>query len=384
VVVRWRVEGGGLAEPDAGTTDAGGFVETWWTLGDAPAVQRIRAEAEGAEPAVARALFLTDPPPVDGPPVALPFVTFDGSGQVVHPDWTRTPAAWSPAGQLVLTPYPNGNANLELPSEFAGAAIDLWQVPDGVENPIVRPRGSGYLSDPDHLWLADRGELWLYYREVEASNTILLTRSRDGVSWTTPVEVAKGANHTIVSPAVVQRRTGEWLMWAVNSGFAGCGAGATSVELRRSSDGVSWSGATPVQLEQPGYSVWHIEVQWLPGPGEYWALYNVKTPGGCLTPALYLATSRDGVAWRTFPSPVLARGAIPELEHTVYRSTFAYDELSDVVTFWYSGASYVGGRWVWRGAVQQVGRAELFRRIASAPLSIVGPPADVPAWEQWP
>ena len=387
VRVQWQVEGGGHAEPAESLTDAGGFAETRWTLGDAPAAQRIRAVVSGITPATVRALFEGDPPPLNGPPVPLAFVTFDGSGEVVHTDWTATPSRWASAGWLALTPYPNGNATFENPSLYAGEAISSWLVPGGLTNPVVRPRGSGYLSDPDVLYRADRDEMWLYYREVAAGrNTIFLTRSGDGVHWSTPVTVADGPDHVIVSPAVVRHGASEWLMWSVNSGSAGCGAAATTVELRRSSDGVSWSSPQPVVLEQDGFSPWHIEVQWIAERGEYWALYNGKTPGGCLTPALFLATSADGVSWRTYPSPVLARDAIPEFEHTVYRSTFAYDDATDRVTFWYTGARYLGGRWIWSAAVQEVERATLFARMNGASLEhgdLRSQPA-VPAWEHWP
>jgi len=60
-----------------------------------------------------------------------------------------------------------------------------------------------------------------------------------------------------------------------------------------------WSPPEQVSLVQLGYSVWHIDVQWIASRSEFWALYNVKTPGSCTTPAVYLATSGDGVTWRT-------------------------------------------------------------------------------------
>ena len=42
-------------------------------------------------------------------------------------------------------------------------------------------------------------------------------------------------------------------------------------------------------------------------------------------PALYLATSADGRTWKTYPSPILARGTTPLFTDIVYRSTFAYE-----------------------------------------------------------
>ncbi len=48
-----------------------------------------------------------------------PFSTYDGSGQVVHPDFVTTPAgALGLPLHLVITPYPFGDAAFENPSFF--------------------------------------------------------------------------------------------------------------------------------------------------------------------------------------------------------------------------------------------------------------------------
>lgn len=317
----------------------------------------------------------------------LAFETYDGSGEVVHPDETGVPGRWggSASRRMAITPYPGGDARYENPSLFAGRhAGDSWWLEPGAPNPVVMP-ALGHLSDPDVVLDPDAGvsgELRLYYRLVTDANRILLVRSADGKSWSAPIELFRGPNHTVISPSVVRRGPADWLMWTVN-GVGGCTAPSASVELRRSVDGVVWSDPAPVALGQPGFYPWHIDVRWIESLGEYWALYNVKTPGSCTTPAVYLATSTDGIQWTSHDAPVLARGAIPEFEHVVYRSTFAYDEASDAVTFWYSGARYADGRWTWRSAVQTRKRTELFGSL----LSLDEPPptrADVPELEHWP
>jgi hypothetical protein len=192
--------------------------------------------------------------------------------------------------------------------------------------------------------------------------------------------VAEGPNHTIVSPTVVRRSPIDWRMWSVNANV-GCSASTTSVELRRSSDGLVWSAPETVRLSQAGVSAWHIDVQWIPTRHEFWALFNAKTPGSCTTPALYLATSPDGLTWQTYPSPVLARGAIPAFEDVVYRSTFAYDPDRDIISFWYSGARYESPNYVWRSAFQRRSRADVFAAIARAPdraLALAAPRRNVP------
>ncbi len=308
-----------------------------------------------------------DPPEelVPGEVRPLHFETYDGSGQVVHPDVPSLAAAGITGEQLlVLTPYPYGDETKENPSVFGSTDPLGWHPVKGVRNPVAVPR-AGYLSDPDLVFDPATGRYDLYYRRVDEENEIFRAESVDGVTWSPPVRVAHGPNHEIVSPAVVRRGDGDWFMWSVNAG-RGCAAPATRVELRRSPDGIAWSSPQPVQLDQPGYSAWHIDVQWIPARAEFWAVYNVKTPGTCATTALYLATSVDGVHWQTHPAPVLAAGASRAFEDIVYRSTFAYDPSSDVITLWYSGARYTAGEYVWSAAVQQRTRTELFASIAQA------------------
>jgi hypothetical protein len=313
---------------------------------------------------------LGDPPP---PPdvsgiESLQIATFEGSGEVVHPDWAVTPPLRFPKRQqLVITPYPGGNILYELPSEYTGDDGVAWEIPEGATNPVARPtNGLGYLSDPDHLYNPDYRELWMYYRHVaDGTNRILLKRTKDGVHWSTEREVVRAPNHALVSPSIVRRGATDWYMWTVNAGTEGCQGPSASIELRTSKDGLKWSSAKPVALTQPGFFPWHVEVQWVPGVNEFWALYNVKTELMCVTPAVYLATSKDGITWTTYQNPVLERGAIPEFADIVYRSTFYYSQSTDAVAFWFSGAAHNGSKYVWRSAVGLINRPALFAQMGS-------------------
>ncbi|HEY9442556.1 MAG TPA: hypothetical protein VIQ25_04945, partial [Gemmatimonadales bacterium] len=199
-----------------------------------------------------------------------------------------------------------------------------------------------------------------------------------------PVEVLRRPSHQVVSPAVVRRGPGEWLMWSVNAGVSGCGAEATTVELRRSADGVAWSAPVPVTLEEDGLFPWHLDVQWIESRHEFWAVFNSKLPQTCTTPVVSIATSPDGVTWRMADKPVITKGRIPELQDIVYRTTLAYDPALDVITFWYSGARYEGGRYVWSAAVERRLRGDVFAPAAGLRLEErVYTPAPAPL-EEWP
>jgi hypothetical protein len=362
IQVRWSTSAGEIT-PQVSMTDASGDAKATWKLGDAIGTQHALASADGLDPIEFVAFVDPNAEPERIPLHAVSLATFDGSDQVVHPDIAfPTIDSGDQRPLLAVTPYPWGNPRFENPSVFRGDRAVTWSVQTGVANPIVRPNG-GYLSDPDALWLPDAHEFWLFYRHVNTDNEILVTQSADGVRWSAGKTVFRAPNHTAVSPTVVRRSPTEWLMWTVNAGHLGCDAASTTVELRRSSDGLTWSRPSTVSLSLAGVFPWHLEVQWVAELREYWALFNGKVAGSCTTDALYLATSADGVTWKTYPSPVLRRGAIPELNDIVYRATFAYDATRDLVSLWHSGARYTSRGYEWHAAFERRRRSDLFSSI---------------------
>ena len=374
--VRWSASAGDVS-PAVSTTDANGVAKAIWRLGTATGTQHATAIADGLAPVEFVAFVDASALPGELPLRALTLSTYDGSDQVVHPDVAfATLPDGGVASWLAITPYPWGNANFENPSLFGGNGRDEWSSPTGLTNPVFKP-SVGYLSDPDLVWLADRRELWMFYRHVNDENEILVSQSTDAVRWSAPRVVVRAPNHQAVSPTVVRRSASEWLMWTVNSGAVGCSSASTTVELRRSSDGLTWSSPSTVSLSQAGVFPWHLEVQWVPSRNEYWALYNAKVAGSCTTDALYLATSADGITWTTFRSPVLRRGAIPELADVVYRSTFAYDGDRDLVSLWYSGARFTSRGYEWHVAFERRRRADLFGAAARA-IAALTRPSDAP------
>jgi hypothetical protein len=145
-----------------------------------------------------------------------------------------------------------------------------------------------------------------------------------------------------------------------------------------------WSAPRTVALGQDGLFPWHIDVQWMPSRGEFWAVYNSKLPETCTTPVVSIATSTDGVTWRVADKPVITKGRVRELQDIVYRTTLAYDPVADVITFWYSGARFDGGRYVWSAAVERRARTEVFAPAAGLRLDAnLYAPAPAPL-NDWP
>jgi hypothetical protein len=359
-LVEWGATNGVVTPIEAVTNDRG-LATARWKVGEVAGLDT--AFAKSARSMQVQFAALVDESVTDGV-IALDVDTYDGSGQAVHPDHLWLPSEWPDATQALLaTPYPFGNATFENPSLYTGTGGDGWSVPPGLTNPIVRPN-AGYLSDPDAIYDPVSREIMVYYRQVTSENRILLTRSADGLGWSDPVLVASAPNHQIISPTVVRRGPSEWLMWSVNAGTSGCTSASTTVELRRSNDGIHWSSPEPVALEQPEGFAWHLDVEWIPARNEYWAVYPIKTAGDCTTRALYLATSPDGISWHTYPSPLRSRGVIPEMMDVVYRSSIDHDPASDMVSLWYSGASYDGSAYVWHLARERLPLPAMFARVS--------------------
>lgn len=312
--------------------------------------------------------------------MVLSLQTFDGTGQVVHPDIAFTPSlSFGSMWHLVVTSYPYGKASQEYPSIYESRDGVSWSPQAGASNPLFTERDTpGTLSDPDWLYVPDSKALWLYYRAVSGANTIYLTRSRSGARWSKPAVVASAPNHELISPSVLHGARRGWSMWSVNGGPLGCNGSGTTVERRVSLDGLHWTAPRVVNLVQPGYYVWHIDVAWVPSLRQYWAVYPVKAAGNCITPAVFLATSDDGDNWTTYPSPLLTRGENPALQDVVYRSSISYDANSGLVHLWFSGATFRGGRYEWSAASQIRRRGSLFAQISQPSFARIRANAALP------
>ena len=89
--VQWRTNDGGRIAPFNTVTDENGMSRARWILGSTEGVRTATASLSGAEPAVITAIAESpDALPFDLPAV-LDIPTFDGSGQLVHPDYAATP-----------------------------------------------------------------------------------------------------------------------------------------------------------------------------------------------------------------------------------------------------------------------------------------------------
>jgi hypothetical protein len=383
--VFWSASNGSVSSGSS-VSDGFGLVRTTFTAGRSAGPARATVTIPGLDSA-AQAFDLHPEPPNEVPrelylPTLVP--TYEGSGETVHPDVALAP--FRLPEHLAITPYPGGRSDREQPSLFASYRGLDWLLPTGGPNPVIPQPPDGYLSDPDLVYQPDSHELWLYYRHAVAGrNLIYRVRSSDGIRWSRAEAVLDVAGHQAVSPTEVRRGADDWLMWVVNAGREGCIGRATRIDLRASRDGVHWTYLSPVELKAGPLFPWHLEVQWIPTRHEFWALFNAKPSGHCSTPALFLATSPDGIRWTTVDYPVARKGIVPEFEDIVYRSTFHYDPVTDDVWLWISGARFRRRGWVWSTMEVRRERRALMEPIAGgAELLIANIGASTHRLTDWP
>ncbi len=308
-------------------------------------------------------------------PTPISVVTYDGSGELVHPDAAVFPDRWHGKRYWFSgTPYPLGNPRLENPSIYYGRVSTEMRVPLGVTNPIVPAPPSGYMSDPDLVHDPDSDELRMYYRKtIQDLDEVLLITSHDGVSWSPPRLVATAARYSLISPSIVRESATAWRMWTVNASAQGCTSPWTEVTLqqRRSADGVAWGEPELVNLHLPGRIPWHWDVQYVAPKSEYWALVAAYPDGAtCSRTSVYFARSADGTTWSVSPTALLGPGEVEPLRDMVYRSSFHYHEGSDAVSVWFSGGRLEGNAFKYALASARYPYADLLRRVGgSAPIT---------------
>jgi hypothetical protein len=285
------------------------------------------------------------------PVVQLIVPTYEGSGEAVHPDVLRFPDGWHGWEYwMAFTPYPKGQEHYENPSIAVSHDGVRWEVPAGLENPVVaRRRHGGFNSDPDLSYDAAHDHLVLLTREVRGGfNLISTLDSPDGVTWTAPRLLFRRPNHGIISPAMTLSADGAPTVWYVDAGPNPCPRRATRTmrQSGSSSDALaprapnrSWTPPRPARLEQPGYFIWHLDVTWVAEKHEYWAVYPAYDRRGCGARDLFFARSGDGVTWTTYSRPVLRHEDQHWTSTMLYRASALYDPATDRVRLFLSGSA---------------------------------------------
>lgn len=270
--------------------------------------------------------------------------TPDGSGSVVHPDvidfdhilgqpWNGW-RYW-----MAVTPYLNGNDDVENPCILVSHDGQTWQVPAGLSNPVYPwPGGAQYNSDTDLTYDPGTDELVLVYRGGNLSPRV--ARSSDGIIWpetATPITFTGGGGE-ILSPSLVKLGPNSWAMYAVGGPL-----GSRTVRRWTSADTLTWTGPTETTgITGMAAEPWHLDV--IRHDGTYYMLVDTYTPD-----FLYAAASTDGLAWTLNTDPVISP-LLPWDSQWIYRATLQPHESGDRFRVWYSAL----GNASWRVGYTQI------------------------------
>jgi hypothetical protein len=277
------------------------------------------------------------------PPRMLAVATYDGSGQVVHPDVIRVGSDADFPYWMAITPYPFSDEKMENPSIYRSRDGLRWEEPRPRLNPIVPRPPFDHNSDPD---LTHRGGMFLLYwletqrREYRPDSLhfqrLRVAASEDGATWkgTSPaIEWNLDREPLYVSPALVAGPHGDRL-YLVDS--------ATREIVWLPVSGLKTFGAPAGRLDPglPDLAPWHVDV--FPAGEGFVALVCASSPEVRGEFALWIGASPDLDAWAFRPEPLLAPGS--ELLDTdlVYRATGLVER--GRLAVWFS-ARTAAGRW---------------------------------------
>jgi hypothetical protein len=240
---------------------------------------------------------------------------------------------------MVFTPYFGSNGWVENPSLATSADCEHFVPAAGIKAPLIDKPADGYNSDPELMYDGKRGCLGVVFRQVIARNIVNISTTCDGKTFSAPRALFTAPNHSAVSPTVAQGPDGFNRVWYVDAGTIGCTNQGNIVKMRAATTDtaglgtIQFSGEVPTDLNQPGFTIWHMKVRFVDALQQYVAMYaafpNTTGIGDCTNDDLFIATSIDGIHWTTYPVPVLNHLDKRFKFTSLYRASFQYDPATD-------------------------------------------------------
>lgn len=234
----------------------------------------------------------------------LPLITPDGDDLAYHPSVVKFDTAWNGYKYwMAFTPYPNSDATKENPVINASRDMKLWEVPEGLTNPLDVPNPSDkkhYFSDTHLLYNPTENRLEIFWRYVcddegkYGTITIFRSVSYDGVHWSEKEEFLYLSNrnkHDWMSPAIILEDN-VYRMWYVDVDY--------KVYYAEIVDGVLGEATClNITYEEPMNS-WHLDVIYNSEKALYEMVVCAYRPNNSRrTMSLYYASSSDNVNWST-------------------------------------------------------------------------------------
>lgn len=271
-------------------------------------------------------------------PAPLAITTYDGSGQVTHPDVVYAADGWnSYRWWMSYTPYFGGNNDYENPSLRCSKDGYIWEryntTPDPVVSAPTDVATGGFNSDPTICLVGS--SMYMLYRVTTAGgvSTIKMISCTTPTSWT----VAQDTNlpNTIISPDLLHDGVSTYHVWGINSG-------TNELMHYTSSDLLTWTAQSAPQMTIPGFDKWHIDV--IAVSGGYESLI-VAYPSGLPSEAckLFHARSSNGTLWTVSNSgQAIIQPSANGWDNThIYKSSFVKNR--DGYRVWYGAAGMLRG-----------------------------------------
>lgn len=266
----------------------------------------------------------------------LDIPTYDGCGQLVHPDifFDRS------IGKYVLsfTPYPFNDDSHENPCiAVSDDGIRFREEREGL-NPLARPPEKDHNDDPD-ISLHDGVYSLVYLETVRPDyQNIVALRSTDRLNWERKVlyrQNLAGSGDIILSPAVIW--TGEGCRCFFVMGNYGKGHRILVAGPAAGLEALDFAGAVPVNIAgiPKGLMPWHLDV-FPDGEGGFVMLlclvaHHKDGKGGRYF--LHIVRSRNLTDWKLDPAPVL---------NNCYRSS---GFVKDGILYIYFSSNFWGDEW---------------------------------------
>lgn len=310
----------------------------------------MMACGDGSSPSL---LPLTSPAPLKNAPTPLVTPTYDGSGQMVEPTVLYFPNGWQGYEYwMAASPYPYEDELFENPSILVSHDGQDWSVPPGLTNPIASPTQRTTLADATVVYDDASNQLWVYYlhdmhqgsSDGPYRGSLMRTTSADGIHWSTPQVVISGLNTILNSPSV-GKVGNKFILWVVDTG-TGCSTRTGTVNQRTSSDGINWSAPQTLNINQPGYVIWHLNTIPVPARNQLMSLLAAYPNGSnCGHTSLFFANSYDGINWQTYPQTLLGPSHSGWDDVEIYRSSLIYDPVNEIIRVWYSAQNAADLAW---------------------------------------
>lgn len=164
---------------------------------------------------------------------------------------------------MAMTPYEQGNENLENPSILASDDGVYWVVPSGLTNPIIKTNNVSdyHYSDVHLVYVNNKLECW--FRKVTRgslpTNEIIMRKtSENGILWTDEEVLYEtnlsDRNDYTLSPCVIYEEN-KYKIWVMNRKYK-------QLDYFESQNGYNWEKVRSIVVpHKNGTPIWHFDIK---------------------------------------------------------------------------------------------------------------------------